>query len=274
MPEKKLKDIEKRLRELPSFAIAFSGGVDSSFLLAVAKKTNPQKLLAITVSSQFVPEREIESARKIARLTGVEHICLDVNILGNKDVAENTFERCYYCKKQIFALIRKTGLDLGVQYMMHGVNLDDLKDFRPGLKAAKELGFISPLADAKLDKKDIRLLSKQMGLETWDKPSQSCLATRIPYNETIKSEDLVMVDRAEAFLQGLGFAKVRVRCHGKAARIEVLPDLVENVMNEKIRQKISMAFAKVGFEHTSIDIDGYKQGKMNYAIQENLKPQP
>ncbi|MBU0463277.1 MAG: ATP-dependent sacrificial sulfur transferase LarE [Proteobacteria bacterium] len=271
--QKKFKDLEKRLIELSSFAVAFSGGVDSSFLLAVAKKVNPQKLLAITVSSQFVPKREIESAKRIARSIGVEHICLDVDILENQDVARNTMERCYYCKKQVFSLIRQTAESLGINSLLHGVNLDDLKDFRPGLKASKELGVLSPLVDAKFTKSDIRRLSRQLELETWDKPSQSCLATRIPYNEMIKAETLVMVDKAEAFLQNLGFAQIRVRCHGKTARIEVEPDVVNTILKKDIRQKISIAFAKIGFEHTSIDIDGYKTGKMNPGIPDE-KPQP
>ncbi len=255
---KKLENIERKLSKLSSFAVAFSGGADSSFLLAVAKKVNPQKLLAITVSSQFVPKREIEFAKKISRSIGVEHICLDVDILGNQDVVKNTMERCYHCKKQIFEQIRQTAESLGITTLLHGVNFDDLSDFRPGLKASKELGFFSPLAETKCTKTDIRLLSKQLGLETWDKPSQSCLATRIPYNEMIKFETLIMVDNAESLLQDLGFSQVRVRCHGKTARIEVEPDLVNLILKKEFRQEISIAFANFGFEHTSIDIDGYK----------------
>ena len=268
--QKNLKDIEKQLSKLSSFAVAFSGGVDSSFLLAVAKNVNPEKLLAITVSSQFVPEREIAFARKIASSIGVEHLCLDVDILEVQDVVRNTTKRCYYCKKQIFLCIRQAARRLGIKTLLHGVNLDDLKDFRPGLKASEELGVLSPLADAKFTKSDIRRLSKQLGLETWDKPSQSCLATRIPYNEMIKAGTLVMVDRAEAFLQNLGFAQVRVRCHGKTARIEVEPHRVETI-NKDIRQRISTAFTKIGFEHTSIDIDGYKTGKMNQDPRPGLE---
>jgi pyridinium-3,5-biscarboxylic acid mononucleotide sulfurtransferase len=259
--QKKLRDLEKRLKKLSSFAVAFSGGVDSTFLLAVAKKINPQRLIAITASSQFVPQREVESAKRIARLLGVEHICLDVDILENKDVIANTKDRCYYCKKQMFFLIKNAGRDMGVHFLLHAVNLDDLNDFRPGLRAAEELDFLSPLVDARLSKSDIRSLSRKLALETWDKPSQSCLATRIPYNEIITAKDLLMVDRAEVLMHDLGFAQVRVRCHGKTARIEVEPDLINNFLNKEIRQKISIGFARIGFEHTSIDIDGYKTGQ-------------
>jgi uncharacterized protein len=255
---KKLKDLEKRLIKLSSFAVAFSGGVDSTFLLAVAKKVNPQQLLAVTVSSQFVPKREVEFAKKIACSIGAKHICLDVDILENEDVTGNTMERCYHCKKKMFLLIKKTAENLGIKFLLHAVNLDDLKDFRPGLKAAKELGFISPLVDVNYTKDDIRLLSRQLGLETWNKPSQSCLATRIPYDVMIKVGDLVMVDRAEAFLQDLGFAQVRVRYHEKIAKIEVEPGLIGYILNEDIREKISKKFQKIGFEHICVDIDGYK----------------
>lgn len=262
----KLKNIEKRLRQWPSFAVAFSGGVDSSFLLAAAKRTEPKHLLAITAASRFVPEREVSSARRIARAIGVEHICLEVDILGNKDVVRNDRERCYHCKHQMFSRIKEAAKDLGVQVLVHAVNLDDLKDFRPGLRAASELGFHAPLADENLTKSDIRQLSRHLGLETWDKPSQSCLATRIPYDEQITNEALARVDLAEAFLQDMGFAQVRVRCHGKTARIEVEPDRVERLLNKEMRQKISTAFTRIGFEQTSVDIDGYKTGKMNHEI--------
>jgi len=271
---KKFKDLEKKLTKLSSFAVAFSGGVDSSFLLAAAKKINSQNLVAITVSSQFVPEREIEFAKRIVRLLGVEHICLDVDILENTDVVRNTLERCYHCKKQMFSLIKETAVKLGVNSLVHAVNLDDLKDFRPGLKAAKELGFYSPLVDANYTKSDIRLQSRQWGLETWNKPSQSCLATRIPYHEKITAKNISMVDKAEFFLQDLGFAQVRVRCHGKTARIEVEPGRVDRILNSDIRQKISTEFQEIGFAHTSIDIDGHKTGKMNHETLDNKNPQP
>jgi len=251
--------LEKRLRKLSSFALAFSGGVDSTFLLAMAKKIEPEKLLAITISSQFVSKMEIDFAQKIADSLDVEHICLEVDILANKDIVSNTLERCYFCKKQIFSLIKDVAKKHGITTLIHGVNLDDLKDFRPGIKAAEELGFISPLADAGMLKKDIRMLSKQMGLETWNKASQSCFATRVAYNEKITLIKLGMVEKAETFLKNLGFVhNIRVRCNGKTARIEVDPGQIEKVLDNTIRQKISQQFLKLGFDRTSIDIDGYK----------------
>lgn len=259
----KMHVLENKLRGLKCFAVAFSGGVDSSFLLAVAKKIKPEKLIAVTVSSEFVPGREIEFAKKMALSLKVDHICLTADVLGNKEVVLNTKERCYHCKKQIFSLIRDTVESLDINFLLHGVNLDDLNDFRPGLKAAQEIGFISPLADAGFTKKEIRESSRHLGLETWEKPSQSCLATRIPYHVRIEKKDLTRVDQAEAFLRSLGFAQVRVRCHGKKAVIEVEPDLVKVILKNDIHQKIIQALKGTGFEEVVIDRDGYKTGKMN-----------
>jgi uncharacterized protein len=259
----KLYELETRLQGLASFAVAFSGGVDSSFLLAVAKKIRPKKLLAVTVSSEFVPSREIEAAKKTASVLKVDHICLSADILGNEEVVRNTEERCYHCKKQIFSLIRSAADDLGIKALLHGVNLDDLKDFRPGLKAADELGFLSPLAEIGFTKKMIRENSRLLGLQTWNKPSQSCLATRIPYHVRIQKPDLVRVDRSEAFLRKLGFAQVRVRCHGKTAVLEVEPDLIKMALEEDVRQKIDRTLEGFGFKTIIIDKNGYKTGKIN-----------
>ncbi len=264
--QEKLKRVQKRITELSSVAIAFSGGADSSFLLAVAKRSHLNNLLAITVSSAFVSQSEREAAIKIANLIGVKLVSIDVDIFANENTVRNTPNRCYYCKHQLFSRIRQTAESLGFQTLLHGVNLDDLSDYRPGLKAAEELGFISPLADAGLSKKEIRLLSRQLGLETWDKPSQSCLATRIPYYEVITADALARIEAAEVFLSGLGFSPVRVRCHGKMARIETEPGMVPVAVEKEIRKKISSAFKKIGFEHTSIDIDGFRSGKMNHEI--------
>ncbi len=263
---KKIQKLENRLQELGPFAVAFSGGVDSSFLLAVAKKIKPEKLIAFTVSSAFVPIREIECAKKMALSLKVDHICLALDILRNEHVVQNTKDRCYHCKKQVFSLIRDAAEKHGITSLLHAVNRDDLKDFRPGLKAADELGFLSPLAEAGFTKKEIRESSRQLLLETWDKPSQSCLATRIPYHVKINQADLTRVDQAEAFLQSLGFAQVRVRCRGKNATIEVEPDLVKVILEKGMGRDIVKALEGFGFETVIIDREGYKTGKMNHEI--------
>lgn len=264
--EKTLNDILERLKPFSSAAIAFSGGVDSTFLLAAAKQAGLKRLLAITVACQFVPSEEVDFAKKMTEKLGVEHICLETDILNNPDVVRNSSQRCYYCKKEVFSLIKDTAQKAGLEFMLHAVNLDDLADYRPGLKAAEELGFFAPLAEAGFTKDDIRRLSKQMGLDTWDKPSQSCLAARIPYGIKIQHDDLLKVDQAENLLRTLGFDQVRVRCHGNLARIEVAADMIPKLFEEPAREKISTHFNQLGFTYTSIDIDGYRTGKMNDEI--------
>lgn len=266
MLEKKLDDILDRLRAYSSAAIAFSGGVDSTFLLAAAKKAGLKKLMAVTVACQFVPLKEVEFAEKMAKKIGVELKVLEIDILKNQDVVRNSAQRCYYCKKEIFTLIKSAARASNIEFLLHAVNLDDLSDYRPGLKAAEELGFFAPLAEAGFSKKDIRRLSKEMKLETWDKPSQSCLAARIPYGVQIHNDDLIKVDEAERFLRTFGFDQLRVRCHKNLARIEVEPEMISKLFEPEIRRKISTHFSQLGFAYTSVDIDGYKTGKMNDEI--------
>jgi pyridinium-3,5-biscarboxylic acid mononucleotide sulfurtransferase len=246
--KQKLVELKKHLQKMPSIALAFSGGVDSSFLLAVAKSVKPEKLLAITVGSEFVPEREFEFAKKMALSLNVEHICLKLNILENKKVAQNTDQRCYYCKKDMFTLVREKAEKLNIEYLLHGVNQDDLNDFRPGLKAAGELGFLSPMVEVGLNKKDIRDLSQYLSLKTWNKPSQSCLATRIPFGTQIDKKELIRVDKAEEFLQNMGFSWVRVRCRGKVAELEIATDLIDILNKSHIQDKIDNFLKGLGFE--------------------------
>lgn len=263
--EKTLLDIEKQLKKYTSVAIAFSGGVDSTFLLAAAKQAGLE-ILAVTVACQFVPAEEIELANKMAREIDVKHMVLETDILDSPDVIRNSAQRCYFCKKEVFSLIKGEAQKAGFEFLLHAINLDDLSDYRPGLKAAEELGFFAPLAEAGLTKSDIRRLSKEIGLETWNKPSQSCLATRIPYGVEIRKDDLIKVDQAESLLMKLGFDQCRVRCHGNLARIEVATEMIAKMFEPDVRDQISKVFKHLGFVYTSVDIDGYKTGKMNNEI--------
>ncbi|MCP3944191.1 MAG: ATP-dependent sacrificial sulfur transferase LarE [Desulfobacteraceae bacterium] len=259
----KIEHLDRSLKGMKKIALAFSGGVDSHFLLASAKRAGLEKLLAITVSSQFFTEEEKDRAKKLADSLGVDYICLDLDILGQARVVQNTPRRCYFCKAKIFSLIRETAIQNGIDTWMHAVNVDDLGDYRPGLEAAKELGFIAPLVEAGFSKKEIRACSKHMGLGTWDLPSQSCLATRIPYDDPITREKLEMVDQGESFLRKLGFNNFRVRCHGTLARIEMDTKLIASLMEKDKRRVISRGLKKIGFKYVSWDLDGYKTGNMN-----------
>jgi len=258
-----IKRLTRQLTGMKRVALAFSGGVDSTFLLAVAKQAGLEKLLAITVSSPFFTQAEKEFTAKLTGAMGVAHICLELDILGETRVVENTPERCYFCKRLVFSLVRKTAIENGIDTFLHGVNLDDLGDFRPGLEAARELGFLAPLADAGFLKKQIRSFSRQMGLETWDLPSQSCLATRIPYHDRITREKLLMVEQGESFLRELKFDNFRVRCHGSMARIEMDSRAISSLMDEGRRMEISRGLKKIGFTFVSLDLAGYKTGNMN-----------
>jgi len=259
----KIESLTKQLKGLGKIALAFSGGVDSTFLLALAKQAGPEKLLAITVVSQFFTKEENLLAKKMADAMGVAHICLDLDILGETRVVRNTPQRCYFCKTKIFSLVRKTAIKQGIDTFLHAVNVDDLVDYRPGLEAAKELGFMAPLVDAGFLKKEIRDCSRQMGLETWNLPSESCLATRIPYNDPITQEKLGMIAQGESFLRKMGFNNFRVRCHGHVARIEMDPGAFSFLMDENRRRTISQGLKKIGFEYVACDLDGYKTGNMN-----------
>ena len=259
----KIEYLTRQLKRMGKIALAFSGGVDSTFLLALAKRAGPEKLLAITVASQFFTKEENLLTKKLANDMGVDHVCLDLDILGEAQVVQNTPQRCYFCKTQIFSLVRETAVKHEIDNLLHAVNMDDLGDYRPGLEAAKELGFMAPLVEAGFSKKEIRECSRQMGLETWRLPSQSCLATRIPYNDLITQEKLGMIDQGESFLRKLGFSDFRVRCHGNVARIEMDPDAFSSLMDEDTRRMISRGLKKIGFEYVACDLDGYKTGNMN-----------
>ena len=259
--------LARQLRDLKRVALAFSGGVDSSFLMAAAKQAGLEKFIAITVCSQFFTNREKELAERLASSMGVVHICLDMDILANEDVVQNTPQRCYLCKTNIFSLIRETAVHNGIENFIHGANTDDLGDYRPGLEAARELGFFAPLVDTGFSKKEIRACSKELGLETWDLPSQSCLATRIPCYERITREKIEMVGRGEAFLRDLGFEGVRLRFHGNVARIEMGPDEISALMDRDKRQIVSKGLKAIGFEFVACDLDGYKTGNMNKFLK-------
>lgn len=251
-----------------SVAIAFSGGVDSTFLLKVAHDVLGNKVLAITAKSETYPDSELKEAKYLAKLIGVRHQILETKELQNKDFYQNSANRCYFCKKELFSKLKKifgATEKKKINYVLDASNFDDLKDYRPGRIAAKELGVRSPLAEAGITKKEIRFLSKGLGLPTWEKPSQSCLASRIPYGHEITEKELKKVDKAENFLEQLGLKELRVRNHGEIARIEVPQKSLRFVL--KNNKTIAQKFKELGFAYTALDLNGYRMGSLNEVLK-------
>ena len=257
------------LEKYDNLVVAFSGGVDSTFLLYMANKIVQGNVIAVTAHSSIHPEREIEFTKKLAKSLGIKHLMIRSREMSLPDFVANTKEKCYLCKKTLAQDLKKLALELGVNNIAHGANLDDLDDYRPGFKAAEEMGLVAPLLDAKLTKNDIRMLSKEMGLEIWDKPSMACLASRIPYGTPIADEALNRVDQAEQFLLNLGFMSCRVRYHHEVARIEVSPEDFKKIFYDKIRTAIIGKLKDIGFLYISIDLEGYIQGSMNRSLSQH-----
>ena len=262
----KVKKLESILLSAGSLAVGFSGGVDSSFLLAFAKEVFGDRVLAITAYAAFIPERELKEAKDFCEERKIRQLVCMINPFTIPEFVHNDKKRCYFCKTKIFAEIKRLAGMNGFFFVAEGSNTDDINDYRPGMQAISELSVLSPLKDAGLSKAEIRELSKAMGLPTWDKPAYACLASRFSYGEEITEENLKMIERAEDFLIGLGFREERVRFHGNLARIEVPARDIPRIMDDKIRSQIYAQFRKIGFVFVSVDIRGYKMGGMNETI--------
>ncbi len=245
------------LKDAPDLVIAFSGGADSTFLLAAAHIAGVNSILPVTIVSDFFTDKEKERVNRLGRYLGITPMLIPVNILNEAKVTSNTDKRCYFCKLFLFSRIRAEAKKCGIHTLVHGANLDDLQEYRPGMDAARELGFKTPLVEAGFSKKEIRACSKILGLETWNLPAQSCLATRIPQGDIITKEKLVKVEQAEACLHGLGFHQVRVRCHGDLARIETKPGELRRILEPDVRLEIAQTFRRAGFDSVCLDLDGY-----------------
>lgn len=262
----KYEKLKKYLLYLGSLAVGFSGGVDSSFLLAVANDVLKDKVIAVTGADASVPEREVKEARVFCERRGIKHIICPVNPLKEEGYRNNSADRCYFCKYGIFSEIKRIAEENNIEYMAEASNMDDLGDYRPGLRAAAELSVKSPLREAGLSKSDIRLISKAMGLPTWNKPAYACLASRFVYGEEITEEKLRMIDRAEQFLIEKGFFEERVRMHGNIARIEVPPKDIVRIASDEIRNAAYDEFKKIGFLFVTLDLRGYRTGSMNATL--------
>lgn len=267
MTEKKSEKLNTILSELGSFAVAFSGGVDSSFLLFRAHTIRNCDVTAVTIRTPYIPANEIADSVEFTSRHGISHSILNLDFPGI--IRNNPVNRCYLCKKNLFSEVKDYALKNNLRHVVDGSNADDTKEFRPGLKALQELGVRSPLMEAGMTKEEIRKLCRDEGLEIWDKPAMACLLTRIPYDTEVSEKTLRMIEAAENLLFEMGFPGTRVRIHDDLARIECLPGYIDKIIQKPVRDKIAEGLKKTGFRYVSLDLEGYRTGSSNPQKQQS-----
>lgn len=267
----KFEILKSTLKDMGSVLVGFSGGVDSSFLLKTAQEVLEDNVLAVIAKSETYPEKEQEEAVKMAEEWNVRLKIIQTNELDNPDFVQNPPTRCYFCKNELFSKLKEIASSEGILYVCDGANYEDIDDFRPGAKAAEELGVRSPLKEAGLVKDEIREISRWMGLSTWNKPSLACLSSRFPYNTEIDRDSLKQIAQAEDYLRSKGFTQVRVRHHGQIARIEVEPEKIVIMMDPELRRDVVENFKAFGYAYVTLDLAGYRTGSMNEPLPADIK---
>jgi len=265
--DEKWDRLRSLLREMKLAVLAYSGGVDSSVLLRAASEVLGPNLIAVTAISETYPPAELEPAKRFAASLGVRHRILTTEELTRDEFSRNEPDRCYHCKQELFGKLRQIADAEGIAYILDGTNIDDLRDHRPGRKAAGEFSVRSPLAEAGLTKQEVRDLARRMDMPMWDKPSLACLSSRIPYGTPITRDLLKNIQAAEDAIRGLGIRQVRVRHHGDTARIEVEQDDLVRLAAGDVRQRIVDAFKELGYVYICLDLEGYRTGSLNAVLE-------
>lgn len=269
----KYQKLQSILQQMQNVLVAFSGGVDSTFLLKVAHTVLDEKVLAVIATSETYPDKEIQAAIQLAKDMGVRFQVIESKEMENPNFISNPPDRCYYCKMELFSKIKDIARAEGIPFVLDGSNFEDSDDYRPGSRAAAELEVRSPLKEAKLVKNEIRELSQWLGLPTWDKPAMACLSSRFPYFSKIESKALKQIAQAEEFLRTLGFSQLRVRHLDTMARIEVPTEDIQKMLDPQIRENIVRKFKELGYTYITLDLAGYRTGSLNETLSASIKQQ-
>ena len=262
----KRSDLVNILEQMRSVIVAYSGGVDSAFLAAVANEALGRKALSVTAVSPSLAPSELDEATDLANRIGLNFMTIETNEIDRPDYQANNPDRCFFCKDELYTHLVRFAEEESFDSIVNGTNVDDLGDFRPGIEAAKQYGVRSPLVEAELTKDDIRALSRDMDLPTWDKPAQACLSSRIPYGTTVTVEALTKIAKAEQFLRSKGFKQLRVRHHETIARIEIEPSDFSAITSEPLRSEINQEFKNIGYSYITLDLDGFRSGSLNEIL--------